>query len=189
MPRLPVAGLGAHRRHRAGKPIPTATTSEKQCHVVVETGCQRTDAIFDAYQIGYGRGYDEGLKAGRKEGLRAGRRRAKGKPEYARPHGGQKLLCDVWALQFFDFVEECTVDGKISLHAAADEYLRRSIRYLRKEGLNNNPNFEDKVFTLESTKARAGLVRLYRRIKKGTDSIDPEIRKQFVVIKRHLSEA
>jgi hypothetical protein len=120
----------------------------------------------------YKAGYEAGYKAGRDAGLKARKRRAKGKSETAKSRGRQKVLPDIWALQFFDYVESCDRRG-LSPGAAAEEY--RNLMASAWEDFD------------ERGPSRAALMRLYEKMKKGTDKIDPSVRRIYKRLKRDSS--
>jgi hypothetical protein len=140
-------------------------------------------------QTAYERGFAVVYEKGFADGSRAERRKAKGKSPIAKPHGGQKLLeNDIWALQFFDFVNQCTANDAISVAAAVADYLRVFRRGLKREGITEGDAIAPRILTYEPTKARESLIHLYRRMKKGTHKIEPRIREQYEALNPALSD-
>jgi hypothetical protein len=96
--------------------------------------------------------YREGWDAGYATGVKAGKRLAKGKPEFAKARGRQKVLHDLLALQFVDLVDSLRNNRKVSLGAAVAKY--RKVMALAWKAFDEPPS-------------QAALTRLYQRIKEG----------------------
>lgn len=141
---------------------------------------QLDERIGAAHYIGYEAGYKAGHDAGYKAGLKVGKRLAKGKSKFAKPHGRPKVLGDIWALQFVDFVDEQVAGGK-SPGAAVEMYRDAMTRGLRAEGIDQ---FSCSVFEQDRLKARGVLMEIYRRIKNGKSNIDPRMRDAYAQLKR-----
>jgi hypothetical protein len=141
---------------------------------------QAIEAIGDAHRTGYEDGYRKGYDEGRK----AGKRLAKGKSEFAKQRGGQKILHDIWALQLVDFVDERIADEKTSVGAAVEMYRDKLARYGKEHGVGKSSLLSWKVFELDKSKARAKLIDLYWRIKKGVHKIEATNREAYSQLKR-----
>jgi hypothetical protein len=104
--------------------------------------------------------YNEGYAAG----VKAGKRLAKGKPEFAKARGRQKVLHDILALQFVRHVDTLLNNRGVSLGAAVAQYLKLMVP------LNGRKP------------SRAALMRLYQRIEKGKHKIDPSMRRAYEIL-------
>jgi len=102
------------------------------------------------------------------DSVRAGKRLAKGKSEFAKVHGGQKVLDDIMALQFVDFVDS----SGIALGAAANQFRSQVIEAWKEHDLRKEIPSED------------ALMRLYTRIKKGKRKIESHNRRAYELLKR-----
>jgi hypothetical protein len=102
------------------------------------------------------------------DGVKAGKRLAKGKSEFAKAHGGQKVLDDIMALQFVDFV-----DGSgVALGAAAHQFRAHVIEAWKELDLI------DKIPSADA------LMRLYKRVKTGKRTIESHNRRGYELLKR-----
>jgi hypothetical protein len=146
---------------------------------------QAIEAIGDAHRTGYEDGYRKGFDEGRK----AGKRLAKGKSAFAKQRGGQKILNDIWALQFVDFVDEHVAADDITVDAAVDMYRDMMARHGKEHGFAKRYFASRKVFELDKSKGRTKLIRLYWRIKKGEHKIEAPNREDYSRLKRFYSSA
>jgi hypothetical protein len=126
------------------------------------------------------------IQAARSEGVKAGKRLAKGKSEFAKPRGRPKLLNDIWALQFVDFVDARLADGRTRLSAAVEEYRHGMARFLKAEARSVRAKdgikglvLDCAVFEQNKHEARGALMNLYRRIKDGSHKIEDRNRKAY----------
>lgn len=129
-----------------------------------------TDSISRQLQE-FSRQTEELIESAVRDALKRGKRLAKGKSEFAKPRGRQKILNDIWALQFVDFVDAHLADGK-TLGAVVEKYRDGMARFIRAEGISKDTLLDITVFEQDKHRARGALMSLYRRIKNGKHKIE-----------------
>jgi len=165
------SGVGAEKGCAGGQAGDVRAEGTDGLEQIVTDGLRSLEQTVADGLRGIGRLGADMYNKGYADGVRAGKRLARGKSEFAKERG-QKILDDIQAMQFVDFV-----DGSgIALGAAAYQFRSQLIKAWKELDLINEIPSED------------ALIRLYTRIKRDKRKIESNNRRAYELLKRDRTD-